>query len=189
MRRRCGDQPSGRAGETEGGRAPRPRPASMMCRCRWGVRGGTASRQPLPGTREAWPQRVGSLSPRKAHQAAPADALEAAPGAPLEAAVGGCLSALARQIRSPIVHQPPDSGGPVGSARRNDPHVPNDPAGCWVAGGLRRLGPVLRVVHDPAFRRPRSCMAPSCGQIPLPRSVTLRQVDNHQSLVGWRSSS
>ena len=26
-----------------------------------GVRGGTAPRQPLPGTREAWPQRVGWL--------------------------------------------------------------------------------------------------------------------------------
>ena len=35
------------------------RPAPMMCR--WGVRGGTAPRQPLPGTREAWPQRVGWL--------------------------------------------------------------------------------------------------------------------------------
>ena len=44
-----GGQPSGRAGETKGGRAPRPRPASMMCRCRWGVEGGTAPRQPLPG--------------------------------------------------------------------------------------------------------------------------------------------
>ena len=51
-----------------------------------GVRGGTAPRQLLPGTREAWPQRVGWLSLRKVHQAAPADALEAAPGAPLEAA-------------------------------------------------------------------------------------------------------
>ena len=50
-----------------------------------GVRGGTAPRQPLPGIREAWPQRVGWLSLRKVHQAAPADALEAAPGAPLEA--------------------------------------------------------------------------------------------------------
>ena len=29
-----------------------------------GVRGGTAPRQPLPGTREAWPQRVGWLSRR-----------------------------------------------------------------------------------------------------------------------------
>ena len=37
------------------------RPAPLMCRCRWGVRGGTAPRQPLPGTREAWPQRVGWL--------------------------------------------------------------------------------------------------------------------------------
>ena len=50
-----------------------------------GGRGGGAHRQPLPGTREAWPQRVGWLSLRKVHQAAPADALEAAPGAPLEA--------------------------------------------------------------------------------------------------------
>ena len=30
-----------------------------------GVRGGTAPRQPLPGTREAWPQRVGWLTGAK----------------------------------------------------------------------------------------------------------------------------
>ena len=42
------------------------RPAPRMCRCRGGgVRGGTAPRQPLPGTREAWPQRVGWLTGAK----------------------------------------------------------------------------------------------------------------------------
>ncbi len=44
--------------------APSSRPAPLMCRCRWGGRGGTAPRQPLPGTHEAWPQRVGWLSHR-----------------------------------------------------------------------------------------------------------------------------
>ena len=73
----------------EGARAP---PAnSAGARVSGGSKGGGAiPRQPLPGTREAWPQRVGWLSPRKAHRAPRADALEAAPGAPLEAAVGGC---------------------------------------------------------------------------------------------------
>ena len=52
-------------------------------------RGRSHPRQPLPGTREAWPQRVGWLSLRKADQAPYADALEAAPGAPLEAAAEG----------------------------------------------------------------------------------------------------
>ena len=41
-------------------RVQRPRCAVAV----GGVRGGTAPRQPLPGTREAWPQRVGWLSRR-----------------------------------------------------------------------------------------------------------------------------
>ena len=47
----------------------------------WGVEGGTAPRQPLPGTREAWPQRVSWLSHLRVAQASPADALRnACPG-------------------------------------------------------------------------------------------------------------
>ena len=61
-RRRCGDQPSGRAGETEGGRALRPVQRPLCAVAVGRVRGGTAPRQPLPGTREAWPQRVSWLS-------------------------------------------------------------------------------------------------------------------------------
>ena len=38
------------------------RPAPLMCRCRWGGLRGHSPRQPLPGTREAWPQRVGWLT-------------------------------------------------------------------------------------------------------------------------------
>ena len=51
-----------------------------------GVRGGTAPRQPLPGTREAWPRRVGWLSHLSVAQASPADASEAPLRAPPEAA-------------------------------------------------------------------------------------------------------
>ena len=43
-----------------------------------GGRGGGVPRQPLPGTREAWPQRVGWLLHRKVLRASPADAAEAA---------------------------------------------------------------------------------------------------------------
>ena len=40
--------------------------------------GGATPCQPLPGTREAWPQRVGWLLHRKVLRASPADAAEAA---------------------------------------------------------------------------------------------------------------
>ena len=40
--------------------------------------GGATPRQPQPGTREAWPQRVGWLLHRKVLRASPADAAEAA---------------------------------------------------------------------------------------------------------------
>ena len=44
-----------------------------------GIEGGRSHPlQPLPGTREAWPQRVGWLLHRKVLRASPADAAEAA---------------------------------------------------------------------------------------------------------------
>ena len=46
-----------------------------------GVRGGTAPCQPLPGTREAWPQRVSWLIHLRVAQASPADTSETLPRA------------------------------------------------------------------------------------------------------------
>ena len=46
-----------------------------------GVRGGTAPRQPLRGTRGVWPRRVGWLSHVRVAQASPADASETLPRA------------------------------------------------------------------------------------------------------------
>ena len=59
-------------------------PAPLMCRCRWEGQRGGAPRQPLPGTREAWPQGVGWLSHLRVAQASPADA----PATPVRAPPG-----------------------------------------------------------------------------------------------------
>ena len=57
-----------------------PPPAnSAGARASGGSKGcGATPCQPLPGTREAWPQRVGWLLHRKVLRASPADAAEAA---------------------------------------------------------------------------------------------------------------
>ena len=62
------------------GAAPAARPLPRQRRGKLGVRRGSGAtpRQPLPGTREAWPQRVGWLLHRKVLRASPADAAEAA---------------------------------------------------------------------------------------------------------------
>ena len=53
-------RPSGRAATGEGGLPPSP--DSAGARAPRGIEGvRTTPRQPLPGTREAWPQRVGWL--------------------------------------------------------------------------------------------------------------------------------
>ena len=70
-----------------------------------GIEGaGLAPRQPLPGTREAWPQRVGWLSHLRVAQASPADASETPLRAPPEPADEALT--VARQIRRPVVHEP-----------------------------------------------------------------------------------
>ena len=67
-------------------------------------RGRSHPRQPLPGTREAWPQRVGWVRHRKVFSASSADASETPLRAPPGAAGQGL--SLAREIGRPIVHQP-----------------------------------------------------------------------------------
>ena len=78
-----------------------------------GGRRGGAPRQPLPGTREAWPQGVCWLSHIRVAQASPADASETRSEQPPGTAGEG--PTLARQIVRPVVHEPvaprTESGG------------------------------------------------------------------------------
>ncbi len=78
-----------------------------------GGRRGGAPRQPLPGTREAWPQGVCWLSHIRVAQASPADASETRSEQPPGTAGEG--PTLARQIGRPVVHEPvaprTESGG------------------------------------------------------------------------------
>ena len=63
-----------------------------------GVRGGTAPRQPLPGTREAWPQRVGWLTHLKGARQPPGKRA----GRPAVAGISGWRSLHTRTRRGPI---------------------------------------------------------------------------------------
>ena len=68
-RRRCGDQPSGRAGETEGGRAPARSSVHDVPLPLGGSEGAQPPASPCRGPREAWPQRVGWLDHLRVAQA------------------------------------------------------------------------------------------------------------------------
>ena len=142
-RRRCGDQPSGRAGETEGGRALRPVQRPLCAVAVGRVRGGTAPRQPLPGTREAWPQRVSWLTHLKgARQPSGKRA-----GRPAAAGISGrrSLHTVHGEVRPKQYQQPeskpfPKASSVVPDADRPPPAAPPLPpgrpwprlaGGCW----------------------------------------------------------
>ena len=105
------NSPHGRDAPGEGGRSPRLRAPPE--RGPVGGRRGGAPRQPLPGTREAWPQGVCWLSHIRVAQASPADASETRSEQPPGTAGEG--PTLARQIGRPVVHEPvaprTESGG------------------------------------------------------------------------------